>query len=206
MSDTFDYCSVSPSNAIFLRKTACQVRVLVKRVTPTNIKIGDHLTAARERLPHGQFGKYCVDAVGITLRSAENYMSLAELANIFPRSLVAQLPARAGYKLAENATPPALVAEMMSEVAAGHIPTFHEVESRIAAAEPAEPNHGVLRNVDDLADQLLRSLDSEKLDEVVRFLRMAKKPAIAMLCERLQQGLKRQPLNSASDFLPQIEL
>jgi len=138
MKGTFDYSLFSPSDAAFLRETAGQVRALVRKATPIVIQIGDRLAAAKERLPHGQFGPYCVDEAGIPIRSAENYMSLAELAKVYPPSLLARLPATAGYKLAENTTPAAVVAAVMSEVAAGRRFKVHEVKRRLAAAKPAE--------------------------------------------------------------------
>ena len=132
-------------------------------------------------------------------------MSLAELARVYPPSLLARLPATAGYKLAENTTPAAVVAAVMSEVAAGRRFKVHEVKRRIAAAKPAE-SPVLPPEVDNVADRLLDALDPEDVAEVVAFLRSAQKPMIAVLCERLQHGLEQRPTPSTATLLPHPEL
>lgn len=206
MGSTFDYSAFSPSDADFLKKTATRVRKLIQRTTPVLIEIGDYLTNAKEKMPHGQFGKFCLDEVGIDLRSAENYMKLAELAKVYPPSLVSQLPARAGYKMGEKSAPAEIVAEIMTEVSAGRAFTFREVNSRLAAAKPAEAL-SVASDVDGLADRLLGALDMHDIGDLALLLRTATKPMLTAFCERLQQGLEqRQTTTVATCMLPQNNL
>jgi hypothetical protein len=206
MSSTFDYSAFSPSDAAFLKKTAKHVRNLIRRTTPLLIEIGDYLAKAKGRLPHGQFGQFCLDEVGIEPRSAENYMGLAELAKVYPPSLVSQLPARAGYKMGEKSAPAAIVAEIMTEVSAGRTFTFREVNSRLTAAKPAEA-FSAAPDVEGLADRLLGALDAHDIGDLALLLRTATKSVIAAFCERLQQGLEqRRTTTVATRMLPQNNL
>jgi hypothetical protein len=206
MSSTFDYSSFSPSDADFLKKTAAHVRKLIRRTTPLLIEIGDYLAKAKERLPHGQFGQFCLDEVEVDPRSAENYMKLAELAKVYPPSLVSQLPARAGYKMGEKSAPVEIVAEIMAEVSTGRNFTIREVNSRLAAAKPAKALSAA-PDIDGLADRLLGALDGHDIGDLSLLLRTATKPMLAAFCERLQQGLEqRRTTTVAACMLPQNNL
>lgn len=202
MGTTFDYSAVSPSDAAALRHIAGQVRELVQRATPLLIEIGDYLNSAKEKLAHGQFQIFCEAEAGLELRSAQNYMSLASLARSYPRGEVGQLPARTGYKLAEKATPARIVAEVMSEVRAGRVPALEEVTSRIAAAKGlTEPTKIV--DIDKLANRLLDSLDAGDVGDVVLLLKRGTKAIMALLCERLEQGLKQpRTVEAVAEVLP----
>lgn len=203
---TFDYSNFSRADAVLLREISGHIRALVRRTIPLIIEIGDHLTKAKEHLPHGSFGLYCIEELGICLRSAENYMGLAELAKVHSPNLLSRLPARAGYKLAKKSTPAALVAEIMSEISAGRTLTLKEVECRVAAAKPAQPSD-LVSDVDTIAGQLLRALHPDDIVQLTRFLRSAKRTAISVLCGRLQQGLSQLTNTStAAALLPHPEL
>jgi hypothetical protein len=206
MGSTFDYSGFLPSDADFLKKTATHVRELIQRTTSDLIEIGDYLTKAKEKMPHGQFGAFCRDEVGTELRTAENYMNLAELAKVYPPSLVSQLPARAGYKMGEKSAPAEIVAEIMREVSAGRAFTFRDVNSRLVAAKPAEAL-SVAPDVDGLADRLLDALDMHDIGDLALLLRTATKLMLAAFCERLQQGLEQQQTTTvATRMLPQNNL
>ncbi len=199
---TFDYSSLQPSDAADLKKIAERLRYLVPRATRLIIEIGDHLKAAKARLGHGEFGKFCLDEVGIEIRSAENYLALSDLAKVYPPSELAKLPARTAYKLAAKAAPADVVEEVMSEVRAGRVPGFDDVLRRIAAtkANQAPTSHP---DVDDLADRLLDALDARDVGDIERFLRTGTKGMIAAFCERLQHGLEqRHAKAAAADMLP----
>ena len=201
----FDYSKFSSGDAAFLRETGGQIRALIRRAVPLNVKIGDHLAKVRERLPHGLFGIYCVAEVQICLRSAENYMNLAELAKLYPVSLLSRLPARAGYKLAEKATPAPLVAEVMAEVAGGRTFTLRDVEGRIAASVSAKPAV-VVPDVDEVAGWLKDALDPENVADLIAFLRSAKKAQLTQLCERLLCQAEQPLMLPTAASLPRPEL
>jgi hypothetical protein len=203
---TFDYSTLPPSDAADLKMIAGCLRDLVRRAIPLVIEIGDYLKSAKARLPHGQFGKFCREAAGIEIRSAENYLALADLAKVYPPSELAKLPAGAAYQLAAKTAPAQVVEEVMSEVRAGRVPGFNDVKRRIAAGKAGEAPPPVL-DIDDLADRLLDALDARDVGEIERFLRTGKKAMIAVFCERLQQGLEQRHAKPAAvAMLPRNEL
>lgn len=206
MSNTFNYGAFSPSEVAFLQTTAKRVRALIRRTTHQLIEIGENLTQIKERMAHGQFAAFCDAELGIKLRSAENYMSLAELAKTYPPALVARLPARAGYKLGERSAPTDKVAEIMSEVSNGKLFTISEVNSRLGAAKLAEPSSRA-PDIDHLAERVLDALDIHDVGDLVLLLGTASRSALAAFCERLQQGLEhRRPTTATTLMLPQNNL
>jgi hypothetical protein len=189
---TFDYSNLPASDAIDLKKIAKQLRNLVPRATLLIIEIGNHLKEAKARLDHGKFGLFCLCEAGIEIRTAENYLALAEMAKMYPVSEIAKLPARTAYQLAARDAPAGLVKEIMSEVSDNQVPGFDEVRQRIAATKgyPASTSH---LDGNDLADRLLGTLDAHEVGNIERFLRTATKSMIAAFCDRLQRGLDAEP-------------
>jgi hypothetical protein len=206
MSSTFNYAAFSPSEVAFLQTTAKRVRALIRRTTHQLIEIGGNLTQIKNRMPHGQFAAFCDAELGIGLRSAENYMALADLAKTYPPALVARLPARAGYKLAEKSAHSDTVSEIMSEVSKGKLFTISEVNSRLVAAKLVEPS-STAPDIGYLADRLVDALDMHDVGDLVLLLGTASRSAIAAFCERLQQGLEQRRSTTATTLmLPQNNL
>ena len=92
MTSTFDYTRLDPSDAAELRQIAERLRDLVPCATSLIIEIGHQLKAAKIRLDHGEFFKFCLDEAKIPIRTAENYLALADLAAVYP-SEAAKIPA-----------------------------------------------------------------------------------------------------------------
>lgn len=197
---TFDYSSLPPSDVVALQDIAERLRDLIPRATSLIIEIGDHLKAAKSKLGHGQFSRYCLDAVGIEPRTAENYLALSDLARIYPPSDVAKLPARTAYKLAAQSAPADVVEAVMGEVHVGQVPSFDEVQRRIARRKRVSTSR---QDADGLADRLIDALDARDIGDLERFLRSGTKPAIIAFCARLQRGSERQhPIGTAEGMLP----
>lgn len=167
---TFDHFSLQPSDAADLKKIAKRLRYLLHRATSLIIEIGNHLKAAKARLGHGEFGKFCLSEAGIEIRTAENYLALSNSADAYPPLEIAELPTRTAYQLAAKGTPVAVVEEFMSEVRAGRVPNFDDVRRRITATKGnrASTSHP---DVDDLANRLLEVLDVLDVSNIERFLR-----------------------------------
>lgn len=206
MSNTFDYSAFSASDVAFLQSSAQRVCVLIRRSAKFILEIGDKLTEIKKMLPHGQFAAFCEAEMKLEPRTVENYMSLAELAKKYPPALVTQLPARAGYKLAERSTPVEVVAEIMSQVSDGKRFTISEVSSRVAAAKLVK-RPSTSPDVGRVADRLLEALDVNEVGDLVRLLGTATRSTIAALCEHLQQGLEdRRSAPATTLTLPQNHL
>jgi hypothetical protein len=203
---TFDYTGITPEDATELRRIAERVKRYLRKVVPVIIELGAELEAAKARLPHGEFGAYCVDECGVDPRSAENYMNLAKLARIHDPADLAKINLKAGYKLAASATPQHVVSEIMADVRAGRSVTEEEVKKRISAAKgKPEPGISTAPDVDAIANILIGSLDPHTIGCVESFLRLAKKALIQALCGRLQQAMN-DAAAVASDLLPQNRL
>ncbi|MCS3765281.1 hypothetical protein [Bradyrhizobium centrosematis] len=203
MSNTFDYSAFLPSESAFLQASAKRVRALIRRTTHQLIEIGDTLAEIKKRMPHGQFTEFCNVELGLELRSVENYMSLAEFAKTYPPALVARLPARAGYTLAEKSAPADTVAEIMSEVSSGKLLTISEVKNRLETAKHAERS-STAPDIAYLADRLLNALDVHDIGDLVFLLGTATRSTIAAFRQRLQQGLEHRRSTTATTLmLPQ---
>jgi hypothetical protein len=202
MSSTFDYSAFSASETAFLQSSVKRVCVLVRRGAKDILEIGDRLTEIKMMLPHGQFAVFCEAEMGLEPRTVENYMSLAELAKKYPPALVAQLPARAGYKLAEKSASQDAVAEIMSQVSEGKRFTISEVSSRLAAAKLPKPS--TVPDIGYVADRLLEALDVHDVGDLVRLLGTANRKTIVAFSQRLQQGLEHRRSTTATALtLPQ---
>lgn len=205
MSSTFDYSAFSASDAAFLQSSAKRVCVLIRRSVKIILEIGDELTEIKRMLPHGQFAAFCDAEMGLEPRTVEHYMSLAEFAKKYPPALVAQLPARAGYQLAEKSAPTEVVAEIMSQVSDGKRFTINEVSSRLAAAKLAKPS--TAPDIGCVADRLLEVLDVHDVGDLVDLLGTATRSTITAFCEHLQNGLEhRRSVTATTLTLPQNQL
>ncbi|UQR62336.1 DUF3102 domain-containing protein [Bradyrhizobium sp. C-145] len=200
---TFDYSSLPPSDADALRVIAERLRDLIPNATSLVIEIGDLLRAAKSKLEHGTFGQYCLDKVGIEPRTAENYLALSDLAKVYPSSDLAKISARTAYKMAAKSAPADVVEAIMGEVRGGKIPSFNDVQRRLAKSKPVPSSGHDAGDVADLADRLIDALDPRNIGDLDRFLRRGTKRAIIALCDELQRGLERQhPQTAAADMLP----
>lgn len=205
MSSTFDYSPFSASDTAFLQSSVKRVCVLVRRSAKYNLEIGERLAEIKRMLPHGQFAAFCHAEMDLEPRSVENYMSLAELAKKYPPALVVQLPATAGYQLADKSAPTEVVAEIMSQVCDGKRFTISEVSSHLAAAKLAKPS--TASDIGYVADRLLEALDVHDVGDLVRLLRTATRSTIGAFCQHLQQGLEHRRSTTATSLtLPQNHL
>jgi hypothetical protein len=71
----YDYSDLDPAIAGRMQELVRDVRAGLRRQVDTILAIGRDLTAAKEQLGHGRFGKWLAVEVGFSERSAENYMS-----------------------------------------------------------------------------------------------------------------------------------
>lgn len=198
---TFDYSSFSPVDAAELQQIAQRLRDLVPRACLLIIEIGDALKAAKARLRHGEFCTFCIHEAGIEIRTAENYLSLAELAKIYAPTEIARLGARTAYQLAAKTAPTEIVEQVMTEVRGGRVPRFDEVKRRISQAKG---NATMPRpDVNDLVGRMLDALDAQDVANIERLLRTGTKDKIVAFCEQLKRGLeKRLVRRAALDVLP----
>jgi DUF3102 family protein len=116
---TFDYGSLRPEIAEDLRKRTSCIREQVKNTTDAVVWIGHHLSAAKNMLPHGQFVQWVVTGCGFSVRSAQNFIRVAEFTSTREiYATVAFLPLAMLYALSAKSTPPEVVEEVLARAAA----------------------------------------------------------------------------------------
>ena len=188
--EEFDYSTLISVDTDRLRNNATRVRLLLKAVTPAAIEIGDIIADARDKIPHGMFGSWCVAELGIERRSAQLYMNLARLAATHGREKVEKLPLTAAYRIAARSTPEAVVADLMERVAAGDIPTDTAVKDLIRKQREVRRGPGDDRarheDVAVLSDLLVNALDTGGLARLTVFLTGASSDAIRELVRNLE--------------------
>jgi hypothetical protein len=130
--EPFDYCAMAPEHVADLRQHAARIRERTRITTATIIEIGKELLAAKQHL-HGQFEDWIMAECGFTVRTAENYMRAAKLAE-GKSETVSFLPPGIVYRLAAKSTPPELVDQVIERVAAGKVVTNDAVKAVLADA------------------------------------------------------------------------
>src|SRR3954463_12430055 len=124
----FDYSDIPPSETQQLRLIAQRVKKLLPTIIPAIIQVGTYLEEAKAMIPHGRFGAYCVEEMGISDKSAQNYMNLAKLARTRDPTDLAKLAAGAAYELAAKSAPETVISEVLSDVRAGRSVSEDEVK------------------------------------------------------------------------------
>lgn len=94
---------------------------------------GRDLIAMKERLEHGLFTKWVEGALGMTARSAQNYMQAASVLGDKSET-VSLLPPTTLYKLAAPSTPAPLRDEIVRRLEAGEALTSKAIEGQLWTA------------------------------------------------------------------------
>src|SRR5215475_6406754 len=111
----FDYDTLSPSVAKFLRGQAERIR---HGCTTSITQTGKALIEAKRHLSHGAFVDWIRSEVGIPVRTAQAYMQVAQWAKGKGAS-VARLPPSILYVLSGRNTPEEFTAKLLSRYDAG---------------------------------------------------------------------------------------
>jgi Protein of unknown function (DUF3102) len=86
----FDYGSLPLEKAQALRESRTRIHTEIKKTAESVIAIGRELIVVKKTLPHGAFQAWVSSECGVSLRSAQNYMRVARLAD--KNATVAFLP------------------------------------------------------------------------------------------------------------------
>jgi hypothetical protein len=130
----FDYASLSPQTAEFLRNRATRIRQGVKSTMEAICDIGVQLCGAKQMLGHGQFIQWVESECGFSVRCAQNYMRASEFA-ADKCATVALLPPATVYRLSAKNTPPEVVSEVLARAANGERVSHAEVSRMLRAAK-----------------------------------------------------------------------
>lgn len=195
--DTFDYSTLLTTDIDHLRSTAARARSLLGAVTPGAIEVGEIIADAKEKLPHGKFGAWCIEALGIDRRRAQFYMNLAKFAKVHGREQIQKLPLKAANYVAARSVPASVAVEIMNLVAAGNIPTAAEIKNLVREGCQAEdqPGYGSEPDaeIEALSDLLSEALGPPGLIRLATFLDGATPRAARELGRKLKGTVPVDP-------------
>jgi hypothetical protein len=127
---TFDYGSLDAETAASIRATAGNIRERMKRNV---VETGRDFIRVKAQLGHGAFGRWLKAEFEMTVRTAQNYMRAADLANRKSET-VSHLSAKALYKLAAPSTPDAARDDVIARLQRGEVMTAERVDTAIRFA------------------------------------------------------------------------
>jgi Protein of unknown function (DUF3102) len=126
VADSFDYGSLSPEDAQAVRECGARIRTEMKNAAAAAIAIGRALIEVKKILRHGAFGTWVKSKCGFSLRSGQNYMRVARLAD--KNATVALLPLATSYRMTGRRTSRWLLTTAAERAADGQEPTEAEFE------------------------------------------------------------------------------
>jgi hypothetical protein len=133
----FEYDSVSPSVARFLRDQADRIR---RSAAASIINVGRDLIAAKHYLSHGTFLKWVESEVGIPARTAQAYMQVAHWASR-KSATVAHLPPSLLYLLSAPSTPKVFIDEILKKVEEGRPLPLKNLRGELKALRSGKRNN-----------------------------------------------------------------
>jgi len=127
----FSYADLTPEAEHAVRSAAAAI----KAVTARSIReIGQHLLLAKAALPHGAFTVWAETELGISGRSARNYMTAAQWLDGKPET-VADLPPSVIYALASPTAPSEVVEHVIAVAETGASIDVVAVQTRLITAK-----------------------------------------------------------------------
>ena len=131
--EPFDYASVSPSVATFLKGQADRIR---RGCATSIVQIGKALIEAKRHLSHGAFVHWVEGEVGIPPRTAQSYMRVARWVK-GKNVTVAHLPPSLLYLLSAPSTPGPLASMLLGRAEAGERIDMAAARSAVRASRAA---------------------------------------------------------------------
>ena len=218
-SKGFDYSRLSPEDEKELRTIAKKVGIYVRRTTYSAIQTGEELLKAKGALPFRTFSRWCIEAAFLELRTAQNFMRLAELAVTHDRLKVAGLPMSVAYLIAAPSAPSEIITEVINAASRGSCPNVRDVKIRIRAARDAMVTHAEPKRpstedqtVDvesaNIAEILMEALNSDQLERLAAYLAVVDQDSLHelgnILKDRTTLRTKTQSSTSPNLGLPRF--
>jgi uncharacterized protein YueI len=134
---TFDYSALQADVAADARAAAQRIRIFNETMMENVANVGRELIAMKERLDHGAFTPWVEAELGLSIRTAQNYMQMAQRLGSNAKC-VSHLPLTTGFKLTSSSTPDRVVEEVITRSKAGDPPDRRQVEDLIHKAKEAD--------------------------------------------------------------------
>lgn len=128
-SSGFDYSNLTSDVAGEAKAAAGRI----KGMRGSILEVGADLRRIKERLPHGEFGKWLKAEFGMTERSAQNYMAAAGL--VEQSETVSVLRPKTLYLLSAPSTPAPVREDIVRRFSAGEVISDRAVEEMVDAAK-----------------------------------------------------------------------
>ncbi len=137
---TYDYSQIADEHRATVRGAATDIKRRTVRAQADLILAGQRLTEVKDLLPHGQFEKWIGAEFNMSLRMAQNLMSVAEV-YAGKSEIIAFLQPTVLYMLAAPSVPEAARVEVIEQAqATGKPPSVAEVKATIATHRPPKPS------------------------------------------------------------------
>ena len=108
----YDYASIPDNSREVAMQVAVDIKPRLRRTAEDIFAIGRGLLRAKDALPHGFFSRWAYDELGLTSKSAQRFMLVAERLESESDNLSHLLPSVL-YQLAQADTPSAAVGEVI---------------------------------------------------------------------------------------------
>jgi hypothetical protein len=127
----FDYAALPADTTEILQSTVLRIK---DRMQANIIDTGRDLRKIKDEvLDHGEFGRWLKTELGLTERTAQNYMRAAELAAEY--EIVSLLPATSLYRLASPSTPDTVRVAIVERLDKGETISARDISDSIAQAK-----------------------------------------------------------------------
>jgi hypothetical protein len=123
---TFDYNVLAPATQSDLRDCADRLRKLLIKSIADMVAVGNDLLAIKAQLDHGQFIPWVEKEIGISGRSAQDYMRLA--IGHGKSATIALFPPSTARMLTAKFAPPEIVEQVIARADAGNIVSHTELK------------------------------------------------------------------------------
>jgi hypothetical protein len=194
----FDYAALPPVDAEDLRDRAGRLRGLFKKHTADIVVIGRDLIAVKECLAHGQFESWIERELGVGIRAAQNYMSVAKFTE-GKSEQIALLPHSTLRILAAKSAPPAIVEHVIARAASGDVVPDATVAAMIRTDKMEKKG---------LADQEAVAAKSRSKEERTAGTRKAAVGSSIVTCDGKRtdaQSITTAPVSDAEPVIKTVE-
>ena len=134
----YNYDEISPEHRETVKEAAIDIRQRTKRASDDILQIGARLCEVKALLPHGQFQDWAEDEFGMSKRTAQNLMNVAQRF-LDKNETVSLLGTSVLYLLASPSTPDAAIDAVVEYAQTNGAPTKAETQRIIA--EHKEPRY-----------------------------------------------------------------
>lgn len=129
------YASLDIETRIVVRQRTSEIKTLMCRTAQDIIEIGHKLIEVKTKLGHGLFGAWLHSEFEWSERTAQNFMTVAE---VFESATVADsIPSKALYLLAAPSTPESARNEVLERATQGERITYNKAQEIVQEHQPA---------------------------------------------------------------------